>query len=137
MTSTTKKKRGRPKKKPKELPKFKNSNEIRKYLTQQSLLLTLELVEIATKKNNIKNPSIARAKNNQYKTALEGLKTTASLLKDEQITEIEEKIKLMEEGILASATINNNEIEPSENVQKALENIAEITSELKAIQTGE
>ena len=43
----------------------------------------------------------------------------------------------MEEGILASATINNNEIEPSENVQKALENIAEITSELKAIQTGE
>lgn len=137
MTSTTKKKRGRPKKKPKELPKFKNSNEIRKYLTQQSLLLTLELIEIATKKNNIKNPSIARAKNNQYKTALEGLKTTASLLKDEQITEIEEKIKLMEEGILASATINNNEIEPSENVQKALENIAEITSELKAIQTGE
>lgn len=137
MTSTTKKKRGRPKKKPKELPKFKNSNEIRKYLTQQSLLLTLELIEIATKKNNIKNPSIARAKNNQYKTALEGLKTTASLLKDEQITEIEEKIKLMEEGILASATINNNEIEPSENVQKALENIAEITSELKAIQTGD
>lgn len=137
MTSTTKKKRGRPKKKPKELPKFKNSNEIRKYLTQQSLILTLELIEIATKKNNIKNPSIARAKNNQYKTALEGLKTTASLLKDEQITEIEEKIKLMEEGILASATINNNEIEPSENVQKALENIAEITSELKAIQTGE
>lgn len=137
MTSTTKKKRGRPKKKPKELPKFKNSNEIRKYLTQQSLLLTLELIEIATKKNNIKNPSIARAKNNQYKTALEGLKTTASLLKDEQITEIEEKIKLMEEGILASANINNNEIEPSENVQKALENIAEITSELKAIQTGE
>lgn len=137
MTSTTKKKRGRPKKKPKELPKFKNSNEIRKYLTQQSLLLSLELIEIATKKNNIKNPSIARAKTNQYKTALEGLKTTASLLKDEQITEIEEKIKLMEEGILASATINNNEIEPSENVQKALENIAEITSELKAIQTGE
>lgn len=137
MTSTTKKKRGRPKKKPKELPKFKNSNEIRKYLTQQSLLLTLELIEIATKKNNIKNPSIARAKNNQYKTALEGLKTTASLLKDEQITEIEEKIKLMEEGILASTTINNNEIGPSENVQKALENIAEITSELKAIQTGE
>ena len=136
-TNKTKKKRGRPKKKPKELPKFKNSNEIRKYLTQQGLLLSLELIEIATKKNNIKNPSIARAKTNQYKTALDGLKITASLLKDEQITEIEEKIKLMEEGILASATINNNEIEPSENVQKALENIAEITSELKAIQTGE
>lgn len=136
-TNKTKKKRGRPKKKPKELPKFKNSNEIRKYLTQQGLLLSLELIEIATKKNNIKNPSIARAKTNQYKTALDGLKITASLLKDEQITEIEEKIKLMEEGILASANINNNEIEPSENVQKALENIAEITSELKAIQTGE
>ena len=55
--------RGRPPKKKPELPKFKNENEIREYILQCSLELTLELREIATKKNNIKKPNVANAKN--------------------------------------------------------------------------
>ena len=94
--STKKRKRGRPKKKPKELPKFKSDSEIRKYLIDEGLRITLELIELATKKNNIKKPEVARAKTQQYKTALESLKVVNTLLKDKQLTEMEDKLQLME-----------------------------------------
>ena len=51
------KKRGRPPKKKAELPKFNNENEIREYILQCSLELSLEVKEIANRKNNIKKPS--------------------------------------------------------------------------------
>ena len=86
-TEEPKRKRGRPKKKPKELPKFKSDLDIKKYLIQQGLKLSLELMEVATKKNNIKKPEVARAKTQQYKTALESLKTVSYLLKDKDETE--------------------------------------------------
>lgn len=126
--------RGRPKKKPKELPKFKNDSEIRKYLINEGLRLSLELIEVATKKNNIKKPEVARAKTQQYKTALESLKVVNTLLKDKQLTEIEDKLQLMEEGITASLVVNNSSnIEPSENVLEAVEQLTKINEELAAL----
>lgn len=126
--------RGRPKKKPKELPKFKSDSEIRKYLINEGLRLSLELIEVATKKNNIKKPEVARAKTQQYKTALESLKVVNTLLKDKQLTEIEDKLQLMEEGITASLVVNNSSnIEPSENVLEAVEQLTKINEELAAL----
>ena len=126
--------RGRPKKKPKELPKFKSDSEIRKYLVNEGLRLSLELIELATKKNNIKKPEVARAKTQQYKTALESLKVVNTLLKDKQLTEIEDKLQLMEEGITASLVVNgSSNIEPSENVLEAVEQLTKINEELQAL----
>ena len=132
--SKPKRKRGRPKKKPKELPKFKSDSDIRKYLIQEGLRLALELIELATKKNNIKKPEVARAKTQQYKTALESLKVVNTLLKDKQLTEIEDKLQLMEEGITASlVTEGSSNIEPSENVLEAVEQLTKINKELEAL----
>lgn len=91
--------RGRPKKQPKQLPKFNNEMEIREYILKTSLELSLELVEVATKKNNIKKPNVANAKNQQYKTALSSLKVSNDILKDLQINKLEEKLALMQEGL--------------------------------------
>ena len=126
--------RGRPKKKPKELPKFKSDSDIRKYLINEGLRLSLELIEVATKKNNIKKPEVARAKTQQYKTALESLKVVNTILKDKQLTEMEDKLQLMEEGITASLTVNgSSNIEPSENVLEAVEQLTKINEELQAL----
>ena len=134
IKSTKKRGRGRPRKKPKELPKFKSDSEIRKYLIQEGLRLSLELIELATKKNNIKKPEVARAKTQQYKTALESLKVVNTLLKDKQLTEMEDKLQLMEEGITASLVVNgSSNIEPSENVLEAVEQLTKINEELQEL----
>lgn len=134
IKSTKKRGRGRPRKKPKELPKFKSDSEIRKYLIQEGLRLSLELIEVATKKNNIKKPEVARAKTQQYKTALESLKVVNTLLKDKQLTEMEDKLQLMEEGITASLVVNgSSNIEPSENVLEAVEQLTKINEELQEL----
>lgn len=133
-TKPKKRKRGRPKKRAKELPKFKSDSDIRKYLINEGLRLSLELIELATKKNNIKNHQIAKAKIQQYKTALESLKVVNTLLKDKQLTEIEDKLQLMEEGITASLVVNDSStIEPSENVLEAVEQLTKINEELAAL----
>ena len=133
-TKPKKRKRGRPKKKAKELPKFKSDSDIRKHLINEGLRLSLELIELATKKNNIKNHQIAKAKIQQYKTALESLKVVNTLLKDKQLTEIEDKLQLMEEGITASLVVNgSSNIEPSENVLEAVEQLTKINEELQAL----
>ena len=133
-TKPKKRKRGRPKKKAKELPKFKSDSDIRKYLIEEGLRLSLELIELATKKNNIKKPEVARAKTQQYKTALESLKVVNTLLKDKQLTEIEDKLQLMEEGITASlVTEANVEREPSENVLNTLEELTNINKQLESL----
>ena len=134
IEKTKKRKRGRPKKEPKKLPKFKSDSDIRKYLIQEGLRLCLELIELATKKNNIKKPEVARAKTQQYKTALESLKVVNTLLKDKQLTEIEDKLQLMEEGITASlVSEGSSSIEPSENVLEAVEQLTKINAELEAL----
>ena len=133
-TKPKKRKRGRPKKEPKELPKFKSDSDVRKYLIQEGLKLSLELIEVATKKNNIKKPEVARAKTQQYKTALESLKVVNTLLKHKQLTEIEDKLQLMEEGITASlVSEGSSNIEPSENVLEAVEQLTKINEELAAL----
>jgi len=129
-----KRKRGRPRKKPKEVPTFKNDSEIREFIIQQSLLLSMELIEIATKKNNIKKPAVVRAKTNQYKTALEGLRVVNSLVKDKQLDEIQTKLRLMEEGLTATLlTEAKTEEDTSDNISKAVEELTKINEELATL----
>lgn len=130
-TEKKKKKRGRPPKKKAELPKFNNENEIREYILQCTLELCLEVKEIAMKKNNIKKPSIANAKNQQYKTALTSLKVANEILKDLQINKLEEKVQLMEEGLIASTVANNStNIEASEETTEKINKLTELTEQL-------
>ena len=126
---TTKRKRGRPPKKPVELPKFNNENEIREYILNSSLSLALECKEIATKKNNIKNHQIANAKNQQYKTAIQSFKVANDILDKLQLSKLEEKVRLMEEGLIASSNANKSE-EPSEETVEKIEKLAELTEQL-------
>ena len=134
--SKTKKKRGRPKKPKPELPKFNNENEIREYILNTSLELALEVKEIATKKNNIKKPNVANAKNQQYKTALTSLKVANEILKDLQINKLEEKVQLMEEGLIASTVANKTEIEASEETKEKINKLTELTEKLAEIKDG-
>ena len=128
-----KKKRGRSKKEHKQLSKFKSDSDVRKYLINEGLRLSLELIELATKKNNIKKPAVARAKTQQYKTALESLKVVNTLLKDKQLTEIEDKPQLMEEGITASLVAKDTIVKPSENVLNAVEQLNKQVATLKDV----
>ena len=134
MTSKPKRKRGRPKKKPATVPKFENEKDIREFLVAESLKLNVELIDIATKKNNIKNATVSRAKATQYKTALEGLKTTDSLLKNMQIDDIKETIKRMEQNLL---TIHLSELDSSdeatETISNAVEELNNLNKELESI----
>ena len=132
-----KRKRGRPKKEPKQLPIFKSASDIRKYLINEGLRLSLELIELATKKNNIKKPAVVRAKTQQYKTALESLKLVNSLLKDKQLTEIKYKLQLMKEGITASLVAKDIIIEPSESVLNAVEELNKQIVALKGWKNNE
>lgn len=126
-----KRKRGRPPKKKAELPKFNNENEIREYILKCSLELALECNEIATKKNNIKQPAIANAKNQQYKTAISSLKTANDILKDIQINKLEEKLQLMEDGIIASTVANKElELEASEETLEKIDKLTNLTEQL-------
>ena len=122
--------RGRPPKKKAVLPKFNNEREIREYILQCSLELSLELREIATKKNNIKKHNIANAKNQQYKTALTSLKVANDILKDLQINKLEEKLELMEEGLIASSSSNEVNTESSEETLEKIEKLTELTEAL-------
>lgn len=126
-----KRKRGRPPKKKVELPTFKNEREIREYILQTSLELSLELREIATKKNNIKKPNIANAKNQQYKTALSSLKVANDILKDLQLNKLEEKIELMENGFIAST--KSSDEKPSTETLEKIEKLSELTEQLAAL----
>lgn len=134
MTNKPKRKRGRPKKQPAKVPTFETEKEIREFLISESLKLNVELIDIATKKNNIKNPTVSRAKTTQYKTALEGLKTTDSLLKNKQIDEIKETIKRMEQNLL---TIHLSETttgeETTETISNAVAELNNLNKELTSI----
>ena len=101
------KKRGRPKDKPLEelLPKFNNDDEIMDYLIQESLILNALLSERAKKKNNIKSPSVARAKVYEIKTALDGLNITKSLLHEKNVISLKNKFDSFEYGLIE----NNDE----------------------------
>lgn len=133
MANKQKRKRGRPKKKPREIPKFETDKEIREFLISESLKLNVELIDIATKKNNIKNPTVSRAKATQYKTALEGLKTTDSLLKNKQIDEIKETIKRMEQNLITIRLSEPNSTAKTESISNAVEELNNLNKELESI----
>lgn len=126
-----KRKRGRPPKKKAELPEFKSENEIREYILRCSLELALESKEVAQKKNNIKKPQVANAKNQQYKTAIQSYKVANEILKDLQINKLEEKLQLMEEGLIASVNNSNEDKEEaSEETLEKIEKLTELTEQL-------
>lgn len=125
-----KRKRGRPPKKKAELPTFKDENEIREYILYSTLELCLEVKEVAMKKNNIKKHQIANAKNQQYKTAITSFKVANEILKDLQINKLEEKVKLMEEGLIASNNTKNTVEEPSEETIAKIDKLTELTEQL-------
>lgn len=129
---TTKRKRGRPPKKPVELPTFNNEMEIREYILNSSLELALECKEIASKKNNIKQHNIANAKNQQYKTALTSLKVANDILKDLQLNRLEEKIQVIEDSLNSNIQYDN-ESYSSETIEKIgkLHNLTEQLAQLK------
>lgn len=128
---TPKRKRGRPPKKEVEikLPDFKDENDIRQYILNCSLELALECKVVAQKKNNIKKHNIANAKNQQYKTAIQSFKVANDILDKLQISKLEEKVKLMEEGLIASSNATKSE-EPSEETVEKIEKLAELTEQL-------
>ena len=126
-----KRKRGRPPKQKAELPEFKSENEIREYILRCSLELALESKEVAQKKNNIKKPQVANAKNQQYKTAIQSYKVANEILKDLQINKLEEKLQLMEEGLIASVNNSNEDKEEaSEETLEKIEKLTELTEQL-------
>jgi len=108
MASPQKRGRGRPPKKPPELPPLKTEDEIRDYLMNSALELTLHLKDNATKKNNIKNPQVTRAKTNQYKLALEAIDVTSKLLKDKQDIEIQKRLAMLETALQVAKLDNPN-----------------------------
>ena len=126
-----KRKRGRPPKKKAELPEFKSENEIREYILRCSLELALESKEVAQKKNNIKKPQVANAKNQQYKTAIQSYKVANEILKDLEINKLEEKLQLMEEGLIAS--VNNSNEDKEEASEETLEKIEKLTELTEAL----
>lgn len=129
-----KRKRGRPPKKKAELPTFKNERDIRKYLLDTSLELALELKENAVKKNNIKKPNVANAKNQQYKTALTSLKVANEILKDIQIDKFEEQLELIEEGLKVQVEkAEAEEEEPSEDVLEKIDKLTNLTEKLASL----
>lgn len=126
-----KKKRGRPPKQKAVLPEFKSENDIREYILRCSLELALESKEVAQKKNNIKKPQVANAKNQQYKTAIQSYKVANEILKDLQINKLEEKLQLMEEGLIASVNNSNEDKEEaSEETLEKIEKLTELTEQL-------
>ncbi len=94
------KKRGRPKRKKVELPTFESDKEFREYILNNMLELSVNLKTEALKTNNIKRPDIVRAKIQQYKIAIDSLKALNVILKDKEISELSEKLKLMQKGLL-------------------------------------
>ena len=129
--SKPKRKRGRPPKKKVELPEFKSENEIRDYILSTSLELALECKEIAKKKNNIKKPSVANAKTKQYDTAIKSLKIANEILDKIQISKLEEKVQLMEEGLIASAmATDKDKEEPSTETLEKIKKLTALTEQL-------
>ena len=128
-----KRKRGRPPKKKAELPKFNNEKEMREYILQCSLELALESKEVAQKKNNIKKPSVANAKTKQYDTAIKSLKVANEILDKLQINKLEEKLQLMEEGLIASTGNNSAEEKPSTETLEKIEKLTELTEMLAEV----
>ena len=104
------KKRGRPKRKKIELPTFESDKEFREYILNNMLELSVNLKTEALKTNNIKRPDIVRAKIQQYKIAIDSLKALNVILKDKEISELSEKLKLMQKGLL----FDDNTTEDSE-----------------------
>lgn len=115
----------RPKKEKIEVPVFKSDEELREFLLDTTLELSLNLKEQALKSNNIKNPAIARAKNSQYKTFFESVKLLNQIIRDKELAKISKQLKLLDKGIFRDVNNNvENEIfQLSDEALKELENI--------------
>ena len=122
----------RPKKKKISIPIFNSDEELREFLLETTLELSLNLKEQALKSNNIKNPAIARAKNSQYKTYFESVKLLNQIIRDKELTKISKQLKLLDKGVFRNTNNNveNEVFQLSEEALKELEKI-ELLSELE------
>ena len=116
-----------------EIPNFENDSEMREFLAEQSLILTMELIEIASKKNNIRNPTVSRAKQTQYKTALDGLKTTDTILKNKQLDDIQQTLKRMEENLITINLTAQDSNATTETISNAVAELNNLNKELDSI----
>lgn len=118
-----KKKRGRPKKTV-EIPVFNNNSELRDYLIQLGLEITVNLKTEALKKGNVRKPQITKAKLMEYKTTLESIKILNSLIKDKAIDDLENKFRLLEQSVFEIRTGNTSDseiFELSDELKKEIE----------------
>lgn len=118
-----------------EKPNVNNNDEVRKFILEAGIELSLKTIELATKKNAIRKPSIANAQNQRYKTALTSLRVIDSILRNKQLDEFEEKLNLLEDGIATASNVGAAEETISDNAE-TIEKIKELTVELNQIKTG-
>ena len=93
-----------------EKPNLNDNEEIRKFILEAGIELSLEIIELT--KKGIRKPNIANAQNQRYKTALNSLKVIDSILKNKQLSEFEEKLTMLEDVVTLTSTSvtaeNNN-----------------------------
>ena len=121
----------RPKKEKISVPVFNSDEQLRQFLLEVTLELSMNLREQALKSNNIKNPAIARAKNSQYKTFFESVKLINQIIRDKELTKISKQLKMLDKGVFKSIANTDEEIfELSEDALRELEKI-ELMPEFK------
>ena len=114
----------RPKKEKISVPVFNSDEQLRQFLLDVTLELSMNLKEQALKSNNIKNPAIARAKNSQYKTFFESVKLLNQIIRDKELTKISKQLKILDKGTFKSIANSDEEIfELSEDALRELEKI--------------
>ena len=114
----------RPKKEKISVPVFNSDEQLRQFLLEVTLELSMNLKEQALKSNNIKNPAIARAKNSQYKTFFESVKLLNQIIRDKELTKISKQLKILDKGTFKSIANSDEEIfELSEDALRELEKI--------------
>lgn len=123
----------RPKKEKIEIPVFRNDNELRQFLLENTFQLSLHLKERALRTNNIKNPSIARAKLSEYKTYFESVKLMNQIIRDKEFSKISKQLKLLDKGVFRDADndMEHEIFQLSEEALKELEKI-ELMSKLES-----
>lgn len=117
-------KKGRPKTKPIEIPKFESDEELRNYLLETVVEIIVHLKKEALKGRETKSAQIIRAKTQQLKTVIDAVKVTNQILKDKQLDYFANQLELLTlTNNFTNIGQDNNEFELSNEVLKELERI--------------
>lgn len=115
-------------------PNLNDNEEIRKFILEAGIELSLEIIELT--KKGIRKPKIANAQNQRYKTALNSLKVIDGILKNKQLSEFEEKLTMLEDVITLTSVDGTAENTNAADNTEAIEKIKELSQELNQIKTG-